>query len=95
MEFKAVIGHFYREYVKVLGPDFFAPLSNVASVKFTPNIKELVKSLIDWQTNRGIRSEKSNFPWIAPDKSQVNRNARSNRLPICVAAPSVFKNIYR
>ena len=64
--------------MKVLGPDFFASLSNVASVKFTLNIKEPAKSLMDWQTKRCIRAEKSRFPWIALDKSQVNRNAKSN-----------------
>jgi hypothetical protein len=95
MEFKAVIGHPYRACVKVLVPNYFASLSNVASVKFTRNIKELPKFLLDWQTKRCTRWEKSHFPWIALDKSQVNRNARSNRLPSSVTAPSVFKTINR
>ena len=59
MEFKAVIRLLYRLEVEVQHRDFFASLSNAASIKVTPIIKEFPKSRADKQTGQFIESEKA------------------------------------
>jgi len=61
MEFKAVIRLLYWLEVEVQHRDFFASLSNAASVKVTPIIKELPKSLVDKQTEQFIKSQKAHI----------------------------------
>lgn len=61
MEFKAVIRLLYGLEEEVQHRDFFASLSNAASIKVTPIIKELPKSLLDKQTEQIVKSKKAHF----------------------------------